>query len=163
MTVIERPSTVKRRISRTIKPKVLARQPQFLDADLLGLSATGESGLQQAVEQGFSYRQWESLQEQTKLSTAQLANLVGMTVKTVGRRKAAGKLDLDESDRLLRISRVLARAIELFEGDRDAALTWLSSPARAFNERTPLSMVRTEVGAREVERLVWQLEHGVYP
>jgi putative toxin-antitoxin system antitoxin component (TIGR02293 family) len=71
-------------------------------------------------------------------------------------------LQPDESDRLLRVSRVFARAIELFEGDDRAARHWLSTPQRALGGAVPLTLAKTKVGAREVERLVGRLEHGVF-
>ena len=60
------------------------------------------------------------------------------------------------------MSRVFARAIELFEGDDRAARRWLSAPQRALGGAVPLTLAKTEVGAREVERLVGRLEHGVF-
>ena len=67
----------------------------------------------------------------------------------------------EESDRLLRVSRVFGRALELFEGDRDAAATWLTSPQRALGGLVPFELAKTDVGAQEVERLVGRLEHGI--
>ena len=66
----------------------------------------------------------------------------------------------DESDRLLRASRVLGRTIELFEGDREAAKRWLTRPQRALGGATPFDLARTEVGALAVERLVDHLEQA---
>ena len=68
----------------------------------------------------------------------------------------------DESDRLLRASRVFGRALELFEGDPEAARRWLGLPQPALGGATPLAFARTEAGAREVEDLVGRLEHGVF-
>jgi putative toxin-antitoxin system antitoxin component (TIGR02293 family) len=50
----------------------------------------------------------------------------------------------------------------LFEGDRDAAVEWLTTPQTALGDRVPLDLARTEIGAREVERLVGRLDHGVF-
>jgi putative toxin-antitoxin system antitoxin component (TIGR02293 family) len=66
------------------------------------------------------------------------------------------------SDHRLRASRVLAKALELFEGDRDAASEWIHSPLPALGGETPIDIARTELGARQVENLVGRIEHGVY-
>ena len=68
----------------------------------------------------------------------------------------------DESDRLLRVSRLLEHAIALFEGDAEAARDWLASPAKALAGHAPLDFARSEAGAREVESLIGRLEHGVH-
>ena len=81
--------------------------------------------------------------------------------RTLARRKEAGRLEPDESDRLMRASRVIARAIELFEGDREAARTWLTTHLRALGDHTPLEFAKTDVGAIEVENLIGRLEHGI--
>ncbi len=58
--------------------------------------------------------------------------------------------------------RVFAKALELFEGDRDAASEWMLSPLPALGGETPIDIARTEAGARQVENLVGRIEHGVY-
>ncbi len=62
----------------------------------------------------------------------------------------------------LRASRVLAKALELFEGDRDAASEWMRSPLPALGGETPIDVAVTELGARQVENLVGRIEHVVY-
>jgi putative toxin-antitoxin system antitoxin component (TIGR02293 family) len=78
------------------------------------------------------------------------------------RRKASGRLQPDESERLLRISSVFERALELFEGDVQRARRWLSTPSKELDGTSPLDFARTEIGAREVEDLIGRLEHGVF-
>jgi putative toxin-antitoxin system antitoxin component (TIGR02293 family) len=63
---------------------------------------------------------------------------------------------------LARSARVFARAIDLFEGDRDAASEWMSAPLPALGGRTANTAVKTEEGARTVENLIGRIEHGVY-
>jgi len=66
------------------------------------------------------------------------------------------------SDHRLRATRVFAKALELFEGDRKAASEWMISALPALGGETPIDTARTELGARQVENLVGRLEHGVY-
>jgi len=91
-----------------------------------------------------------------------LLKFVDISRRTLLRRKSEGRFSPDESDRLLRAARVVARALALFDGDRDAALEWLNEPQPALGGAVPLDMARTEIGAREVETLTYRLEHGVY-
>lgn len=91
-----------------------------------------------------------------------IADLIGLPQRTLMRRKAAGKLHPDESERMLRLSGVFEQAVELFEGDCDAGRRWLTTPSEELDNLTPLEMVRTGIGAREVEYLIGRLEHGVF-
>lgn len=128
---------------------------------ILGLRARSTLELLEKVERGFSYATFVRLQRAIDLPTQDLADFVQIPARTLLRRKETGRLRSDESDRLLRVSRLLERAIELFEGDAAAARNWLASPAKALAGHAPLDFARTEAGAREVESLIGRLEHGV--
>ena len=77
-------------------------------------------------------------------------------------RHSGQPLDPGRSDRLLRFARLFRLAVELHDGDEEAARDWLRKPARALDGETPLDRADTEAGAREVENLIGRLEHGVY-
>jgi putative toxin-antitoxin system antitoxin component (TIGR02293 family) len=129
---------------------------------LLGLAPGAVPDVVDAVKRGLTYRAFERFVENSSLSTAATAALVNIPVRTLSRRKREGRLQPDESDRLLRASRVMGRAIDLFEGDRAEAKQWLARPQRALGGATPFEMARTEVGALAIERLIDQLEQGVF-
>ena len=129
---------------------------------LLGLDTFDSPRLLQSVERGFPYVTFDHLVANTSLDPGETLILVGIPSRTLTRRRSEGRFHQDESDRLLRASRIFAHALQLFEGDREAAKEWLSRPQKALGELTPLSIARTEVGALEVERLIGRLEHGVF-
>jgi putative toxin-antitoxin system antitoxin component (TIGR02293 family) len=81
--------------------------------------------------------------------------------RTLARRKESKRLQPEESDRLIRISRITGLAIQLFEGGLDAARAGLLSPHPALGHAIPLEFAANEVGAREVENLIGRLEHGI--
>jgi putative toxin-antitoxin system antitoxin component (TIGR02293 family) len=116
----------------------------------------------QQVEQGFSFATLRTLEARSGIAASELASVVGIPERTLARRRAAGKLTGDESDRLLRVSMVFDKAVDLFEGDVAAAATWLLTGRKALGNRTPLAYSRTEAGAREVENLIGRLEHGIF-
>jgi putative toxin-antitoxin system antitoxin component (TIGR02293 family) len=128
---------------------------------LVGLRAEDPIGIFRAVQKGLSFAALETFQRRSGLSTADLADAVVITARTFARRKEQGRLEPEESDRLLRVARVFAKARDLFDGDGDQARTWLSSPQRALGGVPPLVLARTDLGAREVEALADRLEHGV--
>jgi putative toxin-antitoxin system antitoxin component (TIGR02293 family) len=136
-----------------------AEHPYLL---LLGLDPMDTPRLVERVEEGFSFGELEHLRENMDLSREEMAELVQIRPRTLDRRKKEGRLHPEESDRLLRASRVFGRAIALFEGDVEGALGWLSTPQRALGGTVPFRMARTEIGAGEVEGLIGRLEHGVF-
>jgi putative toxin-antitoxin system antitoxin component (TIGR02293 family) len=131
-------------------------------AGVIGLEADDRISLASKVESGFPFRAFLLLQNAIQLSTEQLASIVRISPRTLTRRREEGYFRADESERVLRISRLFSLALELFEGDADSTRTWLSRPNRALRDRVPLELAKTEIGAREVENLIGRLEHGVF-
>ena len=129
---------------------------------LLGLETFEPSDLFRAVQKGFSYRSFERFRQNTSWPFDRITALVDIPRRTLTRRKREGRFLPDESDRLLRASRLFGKTLELFEGDREAATEWLTSAQPALGGAVPLDLAKSEVGAREVERLIGRLEHGVF-
>jgi len=77
---------------------------------------------------------------------------------TLHRRK--GRLSLEESERLERMARVTAFAEQVWE-DEDLAREFLNGAQPQLGGQTPLDLLRTELGARQVEELLMKLEYGL--
>ena len=115
-----------------------------------------------AVERGFPITRLAHFQKVSGLSLARIAQCAGIPRRTISRRQREGRLDAAESERLLRLSRTFELAVELFDGDIEAARHWLERPQRALGGERPIEFAAMEVGAREVENLIGRLEHGVF-
>ena len=111
---------------------------------------------------GFSVKTLEIFSSESNLPVAEIASLIEVPQRTLARRKVVGRLSSEESERLLRLSRIFEKAVVLFEGNVDAAIAWLRRPKRALGDKSPLAYSRTEVGARQVEDLIGALEQGVF-
>jgi putative toxin-antitoxin system antitoxin component (TIGR02293 family) len=129
---------------------------------LLGLETFDAPALLKSVRKGFAYRTFDRLWRNTALPFDSLVWFVDIPRRTLTRRKREGRFLPDESDRLLRASRLFGETLSLFEGDRDAATEWLSSPQLGLGGASPLQLASTDIGSREVERLIGRLEHGVF-
>lgn len=134
---------------------------EHLHVSLLGLRTYEVADLHFRLEEGLSYQSLERLRKVLDVSTARIAELLKIAPRTLARRKEAGRLQPDESDRLLRLSRLVGFTLRLFEGDLEQTRSWLDSPHHALGGEAPLDFATTEVGAREVEHLIGRLEHGV--
>jgi putative toxin-antitoxin system antitoxin component (TIGR02293 family) len=152
-------------------PKAVARFRRFLYRGqpgphsyvvLLGLDTFDAPALLRAVKKGFLFRSLEQFQHNTSLPLDRLMDLIDIPRRTLTRRKREGRFLPDESDRLLRASRLFGRTLALFEGDRDAATEWLTTAQPALGGSRPIDLAKTDVGSREVETLIGRLEHGVF-
>src|ERR1043166_1413182 len=116
----------------------------------------GQSTLESvaAINRGLPVRAAMELKALLGIGNEALAGLLGVSGRTVARLEPThGRLDAVASDRLYRVSRVVALAVEVLE-DETAAVRWLKSSQRALGEAIPLELVGTDVGARAVEALL---------
>jgi putative toxin-antitoxin system antitoxin component (TIGR02293 family) len=113
------------------------------------------------IRQGLSSAAVDSLVETLRVTQSELAAALGIPERTLARRKKEGRLNSEESSKLVRLARVVGRAREIFE-DPDTALDWLKSPNAALSGATPLSLLDTDIGAESVMDTLGRIEHGVF-
>jgi len=118
-------------------------------------------GVIRRIQKGFPFRELEMLRQTIDLPLEQLARKLLISRSTLQRRKATGRLSPDESDKVMRYSRLLERATDLF-GNINKARAWLKHPQRGLGGAIPLDYAETEVGAQEVEKLLGRMKYGVY-
>ena len=128
----------------------------------LGLKVSRTVELIDQVQHGLSFKALLSLEAMSGMTDFEIASMIGIPARTLARRRVAGKLAPDESERLLRIATVFEQAVGLFEGDVPAALAWLRTPKKALGQQSPWTYARSELGAREVLDLIGRLEYGVF-
>ena len=127
----------------------------------LGRQVVNEQDLIKIVRSGLPHASLESVQHLLGLSVDAVCASLSLPKRTLARRKKQQRLTAEESDRLLRLARVAAVAVGVF-GDPQKASAWLQKPNRALASATPLSYMDTDVGVRQVERVLGRIEHGVF-
>ena len=143
-------------------PRLDEERPAHWYAALIGLPATHHLTLVEKLRAGLPFKHLQKFAASIDLPWALVCPLVGLSARTLERRRRSGRLSTAESDRLLTTTRVVAMALRLFGEQRDRARGWLLAPQRAFGGATPLELAATDLGAREVEALIGRLEHGVF-
>lgn len=113
------------------------------------------------IQKGLRFSELQTLQNSLDLPFDQLAAKLCISRSTLHRRKAAGRLSPDESDKVMRLSRLLDHAAKVF-GDVEKARAWLKFPQVGLGGAVPLDYAQTEVGAREVDDLLGRIDYGVY-
>lgn len=69
------------------------------------------------------------------------------------------RLTLDESDRVVRMTRIQSLAEDVF-GDTANANKWLRQPLGVLGGKPPLDVARTDAGARVVEQILAKIDWG---
>jgi len=114
-----------------------------------------------AVEQGVPLPALEEFAASSGFALKDLLEVVIPARTLKHRRQRQESLSLDESDRLARVARVYALAVRVF-GNPEKARRWLSKPKIRFDEQTPLAMLRTDLGGRQVEEMLIQIDEGMF-
>jgi putative toxin-antitoxin system antitoxin component (TIGR02293 family) len=119
------------------------------------------SKLVEVLRVGLPVRELKELQATLDVPMEKLVPMLGISKATLHRRKAEGRLDQAESDRVVRFAKLMGKAVEVMES-QESARQWLNSPQFGLGGAVPLEYAETEVGAREVENLLGRIEYGVY-
>lgn len=148
------------------KPKPFHSPHKLADAGpgahTLGIRPGDPAQVVRLVQQGFPFSRLARLQKATEFPWETIARLVAIPQRTITRRQKEGRLQADESDRVLRASRIFDLATELCMGDANAARQWLQTPQLGLGGEVPIEFASTDAGAREVENLIIRLQHGVF-
>lgn len=114
-----------------------------------------------AVEAGLPVKMLRVVMRDYGFTLASLAGVIAVR-RTLERRLDSGeRFNLEESERLARLVRTLDLAQEIFK-DRVRVREWLTGAKASFDDRSPLSLLKTEAGGRWVEERLLQLKYGVY-
>lgn len=104
----------------------------------------------------------ENLKTAAAMTDTEIASLLGIGEATLRRARASGGLlDSSTSDRLFRVSKVIALALEVLEGETNA-MSWLRRPQPGLSNQVPLDLLVTQAGTDEVETLLRRIDYGVY-
>jgi len=113
------------------------------------------------IERGLPVSAYLALVKTLGLTPAEEDRLLQVSLRTRVRWKHRSRLDPAVSDRIGRIARMLALAIDVLE-NRAHAIAWLREPSDVLNGRTPLQAISNDFGAEKVTNLLHQMEYGTY-
>jgi len=123
-----------------------------------GIAGAGVD-LVRLVRRGLPIAAAQFVLDSGSLTLAELDRIV-LPRKTLANRRKLGTLTPEQSDRLVRVARVIAAAEETF-GGREKAGRWLRRPTAALAGESPLEWLDTDEGARQVETLLGRIAHGI--
>lgn len=129
--------------------------------NVAGLNSSDGVAIMGQIEKGLEGEIANRVARWAHLSQTDFRKMTGIPNTTFNRGLKA-RFTSEQSEKIVRIIRVIARAVELFEGDKDAAQKWLNEPNRALAWKVPADLIASETGAYEVMNLITRIEHGVY-
>ena len=105
-----------------------------------------------------------TLEEFSAYSGIPMKNLLEVVVppRTLKhRRQRKEPLNVDESDRLARVAKMLELAVKVY-GNREDGKEFLTRHMPRFDEKSPLEVLRTEKGEEAVQEFLIQIAEGMY-
>lgn len=131
-------------------PKILHSDVRsFRDLELLVASGLPSESLMKTVRY--------VVPDTDKRAQTRLADAL---VPRITRRRRTATLKLDESERVERLARIMALAEFVME-DHTEAQVFMAEPHAMLGERSPIEAAATELGARQVENILWKLEYSL--
>jgi putative toxin-antitoxin system antitoxin component (TIGR02293 family) len=113
------------------------------------------------VEEGLPVLDLVAFGREAGFTIDELAKLVHIPPRTYARRVAAkARLNVPEGERAVRVMRLYDQAKGMLSTHENTR-QWLNTELPALGWRTPLDLAHTEQGARAVENLIGQIEHGI--
>lgn len=146
------------------KDRFVAAPTESRDKLFLRIAAPDGNRLQilHNLKNGLSFDSIDTLADAYDTPRKHIASVLSITASTLNRRKKEGRLQPTESDRVARLARLKDAAVDMMNGDNDAAIQWLKTPLAILGGETPLEHASSELGAREVEDLILRIQHGVF-
>src|SRR5271163_3491195 len=124
-------------------------------AGVVGAEVAPGLGVVGLVRRGLPIGTVQFVLNSGRLTLAELDQVV-LPRRTLAHRKKLGTLTPEQSDRLIRVARVLAAAEATF-GSQQKAGSWLRRPTTALQGERPLHLLDTDEGTREVENLLGRI------
>lgn len=122
-----------------------------------GLTASQTIG---AVRKGLPAGRLDKMAQLLAVDRALLLKVLGISERTLQRKHLlSARLSPAASDRVSRMDRIYALAVEVL-GDGEKAANWLKRPSRALGKESPLELLDTDAGTRQVERELRQIQYG---
>lgn len=128
-------------------------------SEVIGSVVETGIGLARLIRRGLPVGTIQFVLDSGRLSLNEIDRIV-LPRKTLAHRRKLGTLTPEQSDRLVRVARVIADAEETFGSQAKAGL-WLRRPSIALAGERPLELLDTDEGAREVETLLGRIAHGI--
>jgi putative toxin-antitoxin system antitoxin component (TIGR02293 family) len=132
-------------------------------AALLGIRADSIGELDRVVQRGLPKASLARLYRYLELASRSMAwsEFQQMIVPRATWKRREKLLSTLESAKIERLARVVAMAIKTWDGNQADAREWLWTPHPELDNRPPVLVAMTELGARRVEQVLAGITYGL--
>jgi putative toxin-antitoxin system antitoxin component (TIGR02293 family) len=116
--------------------------------------------IRRAVEDGLSVEAVTELQAELKRIGVRRPSEYVEAIVTRATRQRRDRLKPEEGERLLRVAKIIALALDVW-GDEEDAGAFLTSPHALLGGAKPIDRALSEMGARQVEDLLYGMDLGL--
>ena len=143
-------------------PQTVTRSPgRTLIEHIFGERHSTDAARRQ-IGEGFDVGIFRRFEAAVPVSRRVLASYLGVSERTLLRRLHEDRhFSAPESDRLYRLIDLYSQAADVL-GSLEAAREWMTGPALALGDQTPLAYATNEAGAKRVEQLLTRIDDSVY-
>jgi len=111
------------------------------------------------TKKGISKQEFYDIQEQTQLSLKELADHIGLSVRTIQLKNKEDKLPFNASEKALFIASVYNKGYHVF-GDREKFIRWISQENAALGGIRPNDYLGSYKGMELLLEKLEAIEHG---
>lgn len=138
-------------------------------ADMLGVrrvfrrSVGSPIAVHEIVHAGLPRRALFRAMQSGRIPQPELLAVFGISTRTLMRLKAKPNKPLapEQSGRLWQFAEIFTKAVDVL-GSTDRAVEWMLKPAMALENRRPIELLTTPVGAHLVDEVIERMRYGVY-
>lgn len=127
---------------------------------VLGRGIRKNAEVEECVRHGLPIGVLDAMLEGSVIEAAEVFGWIIPRRTLAHRQKKKQRLSLEESNRISRVARIFALALDTF-GNDEKARRWLRKPLRQLGGRTPMQALETELGAHQVETILGRIGHGI--
>ena len=102
-----------------------------------------------------------NLSEVLDVPMKDMAVLLNISYKTLGRKKQTDPLDTLASSLSVEIANTITKGLSVFE-NADKFNQWLHKENRALKGQAPFSLLNTPTGIKVVNQVLGRIEEGIY-
>ena len=126
---------------------------------VVGSPVTSDLDIARLIRDGLPVDVVDRLVGDKTVTPGEVSRII-MAPKALSERRRRGGLTPEQSEKVVRVARVFAEALETF-GSRDKALTWMRRGCAVLGGKAPIDLLDTDEGAGLVESLLGRIAHGL--
>lgn len=116
----------------------------------------------EAVDKGLPAKFYSSIQKEIGLSHAEIAMILGVSIRYLKNKKQTDQLNTKASERLVKLYELWNFGLDTFDGNAENFKEWLRVPLVVLHGKTPLHLMKNLIGMEMVKEVLGRIEYGVY-